>query len=177
MFQARTPAALPMPPAHRLRRAWRALKHSHHAHLALVLPESAPSFEEIPGLEQVIAWADELGRDITIVGGNPQVRAEAIVRGLRVSTDLAAWHIWVTAVLAQESQRAPAGAPHTWQVLRPEPHDPGDLQPDHILWLGAQVLLIATPDRLPAADEIYEDRVIALLWETSGLDRSPQAAV
>ncbi len=164
-------AVIAVPPSRRLHRAWRALKSSRQSCVALIVPDSTASLSDLSGVDQVIAWASELNKDVTIVGGSPQVRAEAVTRGLRASTDLAAWHDWLAAEHERTAHRA-AHASDTWRVIPPtQPRPATDTQPEFVMQLGAQVALIPLNGYDGAPDEYYEDRVIALLWETSAIDQ------
>jgi len=160
-----------MPPIHRMRRALRAIKRARTSDIALVLPEKATSFASVPGLAQVLTWADQHRKDLTLVGGNSNIRAEALVYGMRVATDTHAWAEWLDEALlynlhqANQFARAANGG-HGWRVIHTKRQD-HDLQPSFVLEIGRQAgMVLEVPDFL-RYDECYEDAVVATLWDTS----------
>ena len=156
-----------MPRARCLRRAKRALMQAHAIEVALVLPAQAPGLAAVAGLEKVLLWAQECGRALTLIGGSPTLRAEAVLRGLRVATDITTWEAW----LADTTRHAPsftdsAAARLTWRVIRPSSRADGDAFPDFVAALGMSAGM-ATDDALTIPpDECFEDAVIATLWDT-----------
>lgn len=163
-----------MPDGAQLHTVFHALKHVPRAEVALVLPAAAPNLAAIAGLDQVLTWAREQGKDVTLVGGSVQARAEAVLRGLRVATSVAAWEAWLateraTSVALDQHLQA-HGATTGWRVIRPTSVTPSadDDQPAYLALLRAPADAAVAPEIVPA-DERYEDAVIALIWQTGKL--------
>ncbi len=162
-----------MPGAHDLHTVHRALKRIPSQEVALVLPASTPDLAAVAGLDQVLAWAAEQGKDVTLIGGSPQARAEAVLRGLRVATSVDAWEAWLAMAknaAAELSQRIQShGDEPGWRVLHPaQAADEGDV-PAYLTALHDHLdAPYAASDGIPA-DERYEDAIIALIWQTGKL--------
>lgn len=157
-----------MPPARWLRRAKRALKHGHAVEMALLLSPQATSFAAVAGLDKVLAWSQEFRRDLTLVGGSPALRAEAVAYGLRVATDIASWESWLIDSLNRVALPASSTeARQAWRVIRPAVAVESDTLPDFVAVLGMTAGLTVIDPLARPPDECYEDAVIATLWDTS----------
>jgi hypothetical protein len=165
-----------MPGAHDLHNVYRALKRIPSPEVALVLPASTPDLAAVTGLDQVLTWATEQGKDVTIIGGSPQARAEAVLRGLRVATSVDAWEAWLAAAknaAAELTQRIQShGDDPGWRIIHPAQSFSGDDEmPAYVSALqqnNAVPMPVAAGDGIPA-DERYEDAIIALIWQTGKL--------
>src|SRR5450631_2430844 len=101
-----------MPPMRRLGRVRRAFKRARSAELALLMPPSAVSLADVPGLTEVFTWAELYAKNLTLIGGAASLRAEAIACGWRVASDATAWTNWRVA----NQQRVPM--PTSGQAVR-----------------------------------------------------------
>lgn len=167
---------IPIPHASHLQEAFHAIKRVHGTDVALILPDQASSLAEIPGLEQVLAWAAVADKDVTLVGGSPTARAEAVVRGLRAATDITAWQGWLAEAhvhAAHQDRRMHSTSKHSgWRLIQRTPPPSDDTPPAFVTALGEQSGILAfgtSSDSIPC-DERYEAAVIALVWQTSKLD-------
>ncbi|MBA3826803.1 MAG: hypothetical protein H0X24_23275 [Ktedonobacterales bacterium] len=154
-----------MPSVTHLRGALRAIRHMQGAELALLLPPDAHQLGEIPGLTQVLAAIKEAHKDVTLVGGTPGVRAEAVAEGWRVSTSLEEWERWLA-----ESQAVPTG--HGWRIFRAAERPSAS---DEVVGLAATATAHTTTElaeRLTSADQ-QEEAIIALIWQTGKLTEVP----
>ncbi len=161
-------AVLVMPDAARLRGALRAIRHIQGAAMALVLPVDAPQLAAVIGLAQVLEWAREAGKDVTLIGGSPALRAEAVALGWRVSTSLEEWERWLA-----ETHPSAVDEPG-WHIFRagaltPQPA-PTRAGPD-----------LRSPGSTPNATDLltnaerHEEAIIALIWQTGKLTEVPAA--
>jgi hypothetical protein len=153
--------------ARHLRRVKRAFKQARSTEMALVLPAQAANFVAVPGLETALAWAAEYEKDLTLIGGSAALRAEAVARGLRVATDVAAWTCWLADALVRAAkQESGAQARQGWHVIRPSAGAENDALPDFVAALGMTAGLAVGDSLAIPADECYENAVIATLWDT-----------
>ena len=163
-------AVLMMPDATHLRHALHTIRHMSGAEMALVLPPDARHVQDVVGLEQVLAWARERGKDVTLIGGGAELRAEAVAQGWRVSTSLADWEQW----LAETAPTPLAGNKALgWRILRASGADEEQLRLEDAapLPLAAD----ANPAERLTSDEQHEEAVIALIWQTGKLTEIPAA--
>jgi hypothetical protein len=167
-------AVLVMPDAAQLRSALRAIRHMQGAEMALVLPPGTHHLSEIAGLAQVLTWVKEAGKDVTLIGGTPEARAEAVAEGWRVSTSLDEWERWLA-----EAQNAAPMRPATnqgWRIFRASAAE----QPpatDAAPLAATSAHPMANPTEvewLTTADQ-HEDAIIALIWQTGKLTEVPAA--
>jgi hypothetical protein len=170
-------AVIALPVAGQLHAVFHALKHAPDE-VALVLPDAAPDLAAIAGLDQVLTWAREHGKDITLIGGSIQARAEAVLRGLRVATSVAAWEAWLaderSAGTALEQRLLAHGQETGWRVIHPTKHPTADQDepPAYLATLRPADEAAAPAEAIPA-DERYEDAVTALIWQTGKLGGMP----
>lgn len=167
---------IPIPHAPQLQEAFHAIKRVHGADVALILPDQAASLAEIPGLEQVLAWALAAHKDVTLIGGSPTARAEAVARGLRAATDITAWQGWLVeaqASAARHDRRLHSTSQHSgWRLIQRTRPSTDDTPPAFVTALGEESGIIAfgsSSDCLPC-DELFEEQVIATVWQTGKLD-------
>lgn len=165
-------AVIIMPTAAQVHTVFRALRRVPGNEVALVLPASVADLASVEGLDQVLTWAREQGKDVTLVGGSAQARAEAVLRGIRVATSVAAWDAWLTDArrAASELQQrigARTGDDPGWHVIHPAPTIEDDELPAHLAVLQPDASL--PPESLPA-DERYEDAILAVIWQTGKLN-------
>lgn len=154
-------------------------------HVAIVLPDGAPNLAAIEGLDHLLAWATAQGKDVTLVGGSEQARAEAVVAGLRVSTSVAAWEAWEAATQQAsarlEEHLQAQGEDSGWRIIHPT-HTAQAIEDDLPAYLatlspdGDPVVALPPRGESTPADERYEDAVIALIWQTGKLSGEIDAA-
>lgn len=174
-------AVLVMSGSRHLRGVLRALRRITECKVALVLPAEAASLAAIPGLEQVLAWARDEGKDVTVIAGNANVRAEAVACGLRVATSLAAWQIWQRET--HDADRLAEALWHEreaftgWRIIHASALPDDDDVPAYVAAIGAEYgLPLVVPEDIPT-DERYEATIFAVLCETGGLgDQMPFAS-
>lgn len=166
---------IPIPHAPHLQEAFHAIKRVHGADVALILPDQAATLAEIPGLEQVLTWAAAAHKDVTLVGGTPTARAEAIVRGLRAATDITAWQGWLAeahAHAARQDRRLQDTSHHAgWRLIQRSRPTTDDTPPAFVTALGEQSGILAfgtSSDGIPC-DERYEAAVLELIWQSGKL--------
>ena len=173
-----------MPSAGHVQSALRMLRQMPSLHIALILPAAAPNLAAIEGLDQVLAWADAHGKDITLVGGSEYVCAEAVVRGLRVATSLDAWEAWLAeaknATARLDAHLHAQGDDSGWRIIHTAytantaeddlPTYFANLSPDG----GTVVAMPPVAEPIPP-DERYEEAVIALIWQTGKLQGEVQS--
>jgi hypothetical protein len=164
-------AVIIMPTTAQLHTVFRALRRVPGNEVALVLPASVADLAAVGGLDQVLTWAREQGKDVTLVGGSAQARAEAVLRGIRVATSVAAWNAWLTDARRAARELQQRIGTHGeddpgWHVIHPAPTIEDDDLPAHLAVLRPDASL--PPESLPA-DERYEGSIIAVIWQTGKL--------
>ena len=167
-----------MPSEGHVHSALRTLRQMPSLHIALILPATATKLDAIAGLDQVLAWAEEHGKDITLVGGSDYVRAEAVVRGLRVATSLDAWEAWLedakNATARLDAHLQAHGDDTGWRIIHTAytANATEDELPAYLAALspdGRPVVALPPVAEIVPPDERYEEAVIALIWQTGKL--------
>jgi hypothetical protein len=180
MFR-RHSAVLILPGSRHLRGALRALRHIAEREVALVIPAKIESLAAIPDLEQLLAWARDAEKDVTIITSNAEVRAEAVALGVRAATSVAAWQTWQRATHDADREAEEIWSNREaftgWRIIHPPPFPQDDDMPAYVAAIGAEYgLPLVVPEEIPA-DEMYETALFALLCETGGIEgRMPFAS-
>lgn len=163
------------PVSQRINAVKRAVRRSHMGEVALVLPENTASTDAmqslLPIVTELVRWTREQGKDMTIVGGTAELRAAAVIQGLRVATDVPAWQQWLHEAERQMFRhQLRLQVNKEWSIISQQPiRADVDAPPAYVSEIladaGIVLLSIAAIDTLDA-DERYEDSIILTVWET-----------